>query len=263
MAPTPRQRISGWAQWWPARTQTASRSQSSAMSCGCIPSIVNGTTPPRRSTLGGPYSVMPSTSGEPLQRVGGQLALVLAHVLHADPRQVVDRGAEPDRLGDRVGAGLELPGQLVPGRVRRARRARSCGRRRGTGRISSSSSRRPCSSAGRSGRAPCGRSRRRSRRRSRARSTGICGTACAPSISDDRAGRAGAPRDLVDRVDRAEHVRDVGDRDELHAALGEHRVELVERQLARLRDRQVAQRRAGVLADAAARARCSSGAPSR
>ena len=39
MAGTPSSRISGWAQWWPARMQTPSRSQSSAMSCGCMPSM--------------------------------------------------------------------------------------------------------------------------------------------------------------------------------------------------------------------------------
>ena len=47
VAATPRPRISGWAQWWPARTQTPSRSSTSAMSCGWMPS--SGTRPRRRA----------------------------------------------------------------------------------------------------------------------------------------------------------------------------------------------------------------------
>ena len=35
VAATPRRRISGCAQWWPARTQTPSRPRISATSCGC------------------------------------------------------------------------------------------------------------------------------------------------------------------------------------------------------------------------------------
>ena len=65
----------------------------------------------------------------------------------------------------------------------------------------------------------------------------------------ERAGGAGAARDLLDGVDRAEHVRHVPDRHQLHPALGEHGVELVERQLAALRHRQVAQPRPGLLAE--------------
>ena len=81
--------------------------------------------------------------GEPLERVGGQLALVCADALHAERGEVVDGGAEPDGLGDRRRAGLELPRQLVPGRALAARRVGSCRRRPGTGASRSSSSRAP------------------------------------------------------------------------------------------------------------------------
>ena len=50
-----------------------------------------------------------------LERVGREVALVGAHPLHPDLGQVVDRRAQSDALGDRRGAGLELPRQLVPG----------------------------------------------------------------------------------------------------------------------------------------------------
>ena len=52
--------------------------------------------------------------------------------LEPDRLQVVDRGAEPDRLGDRRGARLELRGQLAPASSSRRRRCGSCGRRAGT-----------------------------------------------------------------------------------------------------------------------------------
>ena len=40
-----------------------------------------------------------------------------AHGVHAQPVQVVDRRPQPDDLGDRLGAGLELPRQVVVGRA--------------------------------------------------------------------------------------------------------------------------------------------------
>ena len=58
--------------------------------------------------------------------------LVRLDRLEPDRLQVVDRGAEPDRLGDRRGAGLELRGQLAPASSSRRRRCGSCGRRAGT-----------------------------------------------------------------------------------------------------------------------------------
>src|SRR4051794_21009204 len=54
VAATPRRRISGCAQWWPARTHTPSRPRISATSCGCTPSRLNAATLPRRSRSSGP-----------------------------------------------------------------------------------------------------------------------------------------------------------------------------------------------------------------
>ena len=47
VAATPRRRISGCAQWWPARMQTPSRPMISETSCGCTPSRLNAMTLPR------------------------------------------------------------------------------------------------------------------------------------------------------------------------------------------------------------------------
>src|SRR5919198_5376307 len=52
VAATPRRRISGWQQWWPARTQTPSRPRISATSCGWTPSSANDTAGPRGSSSG-------------------------------------------------------------------------------------------------------------------------------------------------------------------------------------------------------------------
>ena len=51
--------------------------------------------------------------GQGGEGVGGELDLVAAHRVHAQPGEVVDRRPQPDRLGDGRGAGLELPGQDV------------------------------------------------------------------------------------------------------------------------------------------------------
>ncbi len=49
----------------------------------------------------GPEDAQALDLGQALQRVGGQVALVGADVVHADSGEVVDRGAQADRLGDR------------------------------------------------------------------------------------------------------------------------------------------------------------------
>ena len=170
-----------------------------------------------------------------------------AHAVHAERVEVVDRGAEPDRLGGRRGARLELVGQLVPGRVlaldardhvaaaeERAHRAQELA-------------------------PPVQQADRRAERLVAGPGVevgvdlarGPRASAARPASRRQRhgAGRPRAARDLGHRVDRAEHVRDVRDRHELHAPLGEHRVELVERQLVRVGEREVAQLRAGLLAE--------------
>ena len=116
MAGTPSLRISGCAQWWPVRTQTPSRPSSSPMSCGCMPSSVKLITPPRCSA-GGPTTLTPGISamrGSAYSVSARSWAVMLSMPMSVD---VVDRRAEADGLGDRAGAGLELPGQVVPGRV--------------------------------------------------------------------------------------------------------------------------------------------------
>ena len=50
---------------------------------------------------------------ERVERVAGERALVRADRVHAERLEVVDGGAEPDGLGDRRRAGLELPRHLV------------------------------------------------------------------------------------------------------------------------------------------------------
>src|SRR5437660_1341015 len=50
--------------------------------------------------------------GERAQRVGRELALVLADAVHTEVVEVVDGGAEPDYLGDRRRPRLELPRDL-------------------------------------------------------------------------------------------------------------------------------------------------------
>ena len=55
--------------------------------------------------------------GQARQRVGDQRALVSADPIDADRSDPVHGDAEPDRLGDLGRAGLELPGQVGPGRL--------------------------------------------------------------------------------------------------------------------------------------------------
>ena len=62
----------------------------------------------------------PPHAGDLAERLPGVLeqeALVLAHVLHAQRLQVVDGGAQANRLGDGRRAGLELGGYRVPLRL--------------------------------------------------------------------------------------------------------------------------------------------------
>ena len=58
------------------------------------------------------------------ERVVEEVALVTLDRLKPDLAEIVDRRAEPDRLRDRSGAGLELVREFVPRRARRAPRGR-------------------------------------------------------------------------------------------------------------------------------------------
>src|SRR5438105_15948426 len=53
------------------------------------------------------------TLGEGTQGVRGEGHLVLADGIHADTLEVVDGGRQAHGLGDGLGAGFELPWQLV------------------------------------------------------------------------------------------------------------------------------------------------------
>ena len=159
VAPTPRQRISGCAQWCPARMHTPPRSTSSATSCGWMPSIVNDASAAAALGLGRADDAQAGHLGEALEHVRGQRALVRAHALHPERRR----------------------GSRRPRRARRPRRSAACPPRTCTaarssvtdwksteaimsppvrnGSICSSISRAPVqhADAGRA-RAPCGRS---------------------------------------------------------------------------------------------------------
>src|SRR5581483_1248622 len=50
-----------------------------------------------------------------LQRIGRDLALVLADEIHTERVQIVNRCSQANRFGDSWSTGLEFPGQIVPG----------------------------------------------------------------------------------------------------------------------------------------------------
>ena len=165
--------------------------------------------------------------------------------------EVVDRGAEPDRLDDRRGAGLELV---------RDRGVRRPLHRDGLDHLAATEERRqlvehararPQSTpmpvgpttlwpvkASRSGRR--GGHRRQVDRQLRRRLRGV----------DDhqRADLVGAARDLGDRVDGAEHVGDPGQRDDL-GALGDQLVDVRQVEPAVVGEPEPPQRRAGALGE--------------
>ena len=253
--------MSGCAQWCPARMHTPARLASSATSCGCMPSIVNDARPPRRSASGGPTTRRPSHLGEPFEHVRGERALVRAHALHPELVEVVDRGAQADRLRDRRRAGLELPRQLVPGgalevhggdHVAAGEERRHLLEELGSA-VQDADARgaerlvpRPAVEVGAERCDVDGHVRHRLR-----------------TVHDrDRAGGADARGHLRDGVDRAEHVGDVREGDEPHVAARELRVELLQRELAALVDLQVAELAPSARGRAPARGRCSRGAPS-
>ena len=62
VAATPSRSISGWAQWWPARTATPWRSRISDTSWACTPSSSKETGPTRSDPGDGPKTRRPGTS---------------------------------------------------------------------------------------------------------------------------------------------------------------------------------------------------------
>ena len=113
-----------------------------ATSCGWTPSTLKETIPARRSA-GGPYGGHPGELGEPVERVGGELVLVLLDRLEPDSLEVVDRRAEPDRLGDRRACRPRTCAAARPRSSPRTGPCGSCARRVRNGSIASSSSARP------------------------------------------------------------------------------------------------------------------------
>ena len=221
-------------------------SSSSADVVRVEPSSANEITPPRSAALGGSEHRDPgSRAGARARRRSSACSWARTFAMPSAV-EVVDRGAQADRLRDHRGAGLELPGQLVPGRVlrldgqdhvaagqerrhlpRAARRARGARRRR-------------------SGRAPCARSRRRSRRRS-AEVDGELGHRLG-AVDQHDAPASWARRRPRRLVDRAEDVRDVRQaRRGATSPRSSSRVELLERQRAIVADLEVAQLRPGRL----------------
>ena len=110
-------RISGLAQWWPARTHTLRWSSTWLTVVGVDAAEGEAQRGAADLDVGRAVDrdVVAVALGQRVDRVGGDVHLVAADVGHADRAQVVDRGAEPDRFGDRRRAGLELGRQLGAG----------------------------------------------------------------------------------------------------------------------------------------------------
>ena len=177
--------------------------------------------------------------------------------------EVVDRGAEADRLGDHRRARLELPRQLVPGRAAaKSTEAIMSPPVRNGGISLEQLARGRAARRCRSGRAPCGRSRRRSRRRApRRRPASAAPPGRRRSATARPAARARAAISATGLIVPST-LETCANGDQPHVAAGELGVELLERQLAVLVDLagSAASRRAR--GRAPARARCSRGAPS-
>ena len=158
------------------------------------------------------------------------------HLRHAQPFQIVDRGAEPDRLRDRHGPGLELPRQVVPLRFRELDLAdhlataeeRRHGLEQPAAPVECSDPGRPQHLVAREGHEIAVQLLHvdRAVRHALGRVHG-----------EQRAGRVGGARDLGDRVHGAEHVRNVDHRDELRAPVGEQLGQRFQGQLATPGDR--------------------------
>ncbi len=90
------------------------RSRSCARSWGWVPSIVKLTIAPFWSRSAGPRIAHRRNTAKHFVSAPQQAALVFGEFLGRKLAQEIDRGAQPDRLGDRWRARLELPGNLVP-----------------------------------------------------------------------------------------------------------------------------------------------------
>ena len=175
---------------------------------------------------------------ETLHRVPRELVLVLLDRGKADTRDVVDRGAEPDRLGDCGCSGLELVRKLVERRPVEADRpdhlAAEVERRH---RLEQLAPAPECADTGRAAQLVRRESEKVTVERLhvdrpvRRRLSGV--------DDDDRALRMSPRRELLDRIDRAERVRDEADAHDLDRVVARKVVERVELELARVVDRYV------------------------
>ena len=177
-----------------------------------------------------------------LDGVAGDVARVLPHGVHPEPGQVVDGGAEADRLGDRHGARLEARGRLgelglvvadagdhVPAAEERRHRLEQL-----AAAVQHADAGRPVGLVTGPG-VEVGAERGDVDRQVRDGLRAV-----------DQHERAGGVRelgDLGDRVDRAEHVGDVADREQLRPAR-EQVAERLHVEQARVGDRHVGQLRA-------------------
>ena len=214
---TPRRRISGCAQWWPARTQTPWRPRISATSCGWTPSSANEHERAARARASaGRAASGPGPRAGARARSRRRRARARTRV-HADARRATRRRR----------------------RARSPRRSASCPPR--TSRAARPTSTRRSVDAG--DHVPAAEERRHRLEQlaaavQHADAGRPVGLVAGPGVEvgaergdvdrqvrhglravdqHDRAGGVRAARDLVDRVDRAEHVGDVGDGDELRA----------------------------------------------
>ena len=220
VAPTPRRRMSGCAQWCPARTQTPWRPRISATSCGWMPSSAKETSAPRCVGVGRAVEREPGNArrGARARRRRAR-ARARARAPCRCPRRKSTAAPSPMRLGDRRRAGLELRRRSAPSAISSSETEAIMWPPPRNGGIASSSSRAPVqdADAGRpvglvagpgvevgADRAEVDRDLRHGLR----------------AVDDDDARPASCARrdDLLDRVDRAEHVGDVRDGDDLDVA---------------------------------------------
>ena len=113
MAVTLNRSKSGITQWVPARTATPWRSITVATSWAMGALHLEGDDGPLPRAV--PISAQRVDFAQPLLGVGQQIVLMGGDALLADRIDVVDRGAQPDRLDDRRRAGLELVRRVAIG----------------------------------------------------------------------------------------------------------------------------------------------------
>ena len=110
VAGTPKRSITGWAQWWPVRIATPSRSTTVPMSCGCTSSMTNDRmlalrravpmirtpgTPPRAAVAAEPGVRIVGTAA----RKASMLSFVMDGIHPHDIGTVVDREGVAIRTG--------------------------------------------------------------------------------------------------------------------------------------------------------------------